>query len=162
MYSLNWKKLNIILKYHHNIHINRMNDKLKKIFLLIGGILLFALLVALAIVFLKDYLLKGEYLIYSISTIQFPSNIKNIRDPIYSPTNKIIIMSYRDNNTDNYHIGVFDDDGKHHHNIYNWEITQDKGSNGARIMPYSDNKCLLIEMEPNLDNWYYKDKSITK
>ena len=133
-----------------------MNDKLKKIFLLIGGILLMAILVALAIVFSKDYPLKRDDLIYTISTIQFPSNIKNIKDPIYSPTNKII-MSYRDSNTDSYHIGVVDDDGNNLHNIYNGELPQAKGSNGARIMPYADNKRLLIgdyviETEPNLDD----------
>ena len=39
---------------------------------------------------------------------------------------------------------MIDDDGKNLHNIYNGELPQAKGSNGARIMPYADNKRLLI------------------
>lgn len=132
-----------------------MNDKVLKPLLLVGGIILMAILVFLAVIFTKDYDLKREELIYEISTVKLPQNIKNIKDPIYTPNNKIV-FSYRDSNTDKYHIGVIDDNGKNLHNIYDGPLPQDKGANGARIMPYSDNKRLLIgdyviETEPNLD-----------
>lgn len=133
-----------------------MNYKVLKIALLIGGFFLMVLIVALAFIFTKDYVPKGNDLIYSISTIPIPQNIKNIEHPIYTPNNKIV-FSYDDATTNESYIAVMDDDGKNFHNIYQGKIPVLPKANGVRIMPFADNKRLLlgdhvVETEPDLDN----------
>ena len=130
-----------------------MNYKILKISLLIGGFVLMVALVTVSLILAKDYDQKGDDLIYTISTISFPKNVKNITHPSYTPNNKIVFY-YQDSNTNEYHIGITDDDGNNLHNIYDGEITTQPGSNGIRLMPFADNKRILfgdfvLETEPD-------------
>lgn len=132
-----------------------MNYPILKISLLAVGFVLMIALVSVSIVTRKNYEIP-EDLCYTISTIPLPENVKNVEHAIYTPNNKIMFC-YLDGNTNQHHIGIIDDDGKNLHNIYNGEIAVDKGANGVRLMPFADNKRVLLgdyilETEPDFDN----------
>ena len=127
-----------------------------KVLWLALGFILLASLFTMTFIFVKDYDKVGDGLIYKISAIDLQKNIINIKQCIYTPNNKIV-FSYTNSDTNQSYLGIMDENSTNLHNIYEGEIPSVKGANGARIMPYSDNKRLVtgdfvIETEPDLDN----------
>ena len=93
---------------------------------------------------------------YEVSTINFPKNVVNIYHPIYTINNKIV-FSYKNTDDNETYWAVSDDDGNNLKNIYKGDIKNHYQSNGIRIMPFNDNKRLLLgdyvmECTPDLDN----------
>lgn len=123
-----------------------------KITLLIIFSIIIATTITLAFIFLPD----DEYYPYSINTINFPNNVKEISYAHYTASGNIVFQ-YKNNIDNQYYVGVINDDGTNLRNIYNGEIKPFyNNTNGVRLMPFQDNKRILfgdgiIECEPSID-----------
>lgn len=94
-----------------------------------------------------------------VNTIPVPDKIR-IVTAHYSFTGKIILIykSEEDLSKDNYyHIATMNDDGSNFKKIFSGEIIVPKKSNGIRLLPFTDNKRILLgdyilECFPDIDN----------
>ena len=105
------------------------------------------------------YLKSEEFGRIEVSTLSLPDEIRSIIHPIYTFTGTVI-FAYRtinDPQDDNfYRIATINDDGTNLRQIYSGNINLKKTGNGFRLMPFHDNKRVLLgdfilECEPCID-----------
>ncbi|OHT13459.1 hypothetical protein TRFO_16318 [Tritrichomonas foetus] len=132
-----------------------MNQCVLKAILLAVGAAAMVTVVTLAFYLVNDND-DEKQLRYSISSVNFPENVRNIDYSHYTATNKIV-FTYFDTITNESYMAIIDDDGTNLKNIYKGEIKPIYKSNGVRIMPFEDNKRLLLgdfilECTPDIDS----------
>ncbi|UUZ94002.1 hypothetical protein LJK87_04950 [Paenibacillus sp. P25] len=96
----------------------------------------------------------------AISTIPLPVSVKKLESSTYTYSGKVLLIYKTENDintTDFWNIAVMDDDGTNFKVIYSGVIPTKPKSHGIRIMPFQDNKRVLLgdyvlECEPNIDN----------
>lgn len=96
-----------------------------------------------------------------VNTIPIPEDIR-VLTAHYSFTGKIILLyrTGKEANEDYYHIALINDDGDGFKKIFSGEIKVSKKSNGIRILPFTDNRRILLgdyvlECFPDIDNCQY-------
>ncbi|WP_245856056.1 hypothetical protein [Paenibacillus rigui] len=96
----------------------------------------------------------------AISTIPLPSSVKKLESSTYTYSGKVLMIYKTENDiqtADFWNIAVMNDDGTNLRVIYSGVIPTKPKSPGIRIMPFQDNKRVLLgdyvlECEPNIDN----------
>lgn len=96
----------------------------------------------------------------AISTIPLPSSVKKLESSTYTYSGKVLLIYKTENDintTDFWNIAVMDDDGTNFKVIFSGVIPTKPKSPGIRIMPFQDNKRVLLgdyvlECAPNIDN----------
>ncbi|WP_179032487.1 hypothetical protein [Paenibacillus kribbensis] len=95
-----------------------------------------------------------------ISTIPLPDEVKVLESSTYTYSGKVLIIYKTENDiltADFWNIGVLNDNGTNFKIIYSGVIPTKPKSPGIRIMPFQDNKRVLLgdyvlECSPNIDN----------
>ncbi|WP_248928334.1 hypothetical protein [Paenibacillus hamazuiensis] len=96
----------------------------------------------------------------AISTVPLPSSVKKLESSTYTYSGKVLIIYKTENDintADFWNIAVLNDDGTNFKVIYSGVIPTKPKSPGIRIMPFQDNKRVLLgdyvlECAPSIDN----------